>query len=340
VLQRGLDLTTREQSHHPNLYGCLPRLPLHPRRLDDIRLALGISLHAQTTPAAADTDAAAPLMLSPFDVAASKGYIATNSASVTRTDIATNEVPFSVNVITSELLSDTGVDSIEDTTRYAAVANNTSSGNMGQGRVNTRGYTTNDIKRNGFVLRAAAKLNPPYTDRIEIVKGPASVLYGIGRPGGSVNVITKQPLSQNSAAIKTTVGSLGLFSVDVDVGGPDCRRKTPHPPRARLQRKDSFADNVSTRLNSSEAESAGWPLRILRFPSTSTTSKQRGAKFLTPPCTRLRLVFATSSPICLAILPFTLIAVVSLPKRRKPPSGLRLSSNLAAVGCIVPRSKA
>src|SRR5882724_5540748 len=94
----------------------------------------------------------------------------------------------------------------------------------------------------------------------------------------------------------------------------------------------------STRLNSSEAESAGWPLRILRFPSTSTTSKQRGAKFLTPPCTRLRLVFATSSPICLAILPFTRIAVVSLPKRRKPPSGLRLSSNLAAVGCIVLRS--
>jgi len=74
---------------------------------------------------------------------------------VTRTNIATNEVPFSVNVITSELLSDTGVDVIEDVTRYAAVAANTSAGNMGQGRVNTRGYTTNDIKRNGFVLRAA-----------------------------------------------------------------------------------------------------------------------------------------------------------------------------------------
>jgi iron complex outermembrane recepter protein len=214
------------------------------RALATSGIILGASLHAQPTPAEPSAEKTAPLLLSPFEVAGSTGYAVTNSASVTRTNMATIEVPFSVNVITSELLADTGAISIEDATRYAAVGAATSSGNLGNGRVNTRGYTTNDTKRNGFVLRASAVLASPYTDRIEIIKGPASVLYGIGRPGGSVNVITKQPLAQKSAALKATVGSFDLVNVDVDVGGPMLGGKVRTRFVANYYEQGSFADNV------------------------------------------------------------------------------------------------
>lgn len=214
-----------------------------------------------SSPATADE----PIQLQAFQVnsQATRGYDARDSVTATRTAIKTAELPFSVDVITNQLLTDIGAVEVEDMTRFLAVGVNKSSGDLGTGRVNTRGFTTNDTKRNGFVLRAAAILGNPYTDRIEIVKGPASALYGIGRPGGSVNIISKQPFAENTAILRTTVGEFNQFDTLIDVGGPIAGGKV----RTRLviddDRKDSFADNV---FRHRQFIGAG----VAWFPSAST----------------------------------------------------------------------
>ncbi|MHC5833059.1 MAG: TonB-dependent receptor plug domain-containing protein, partial [Nostoc sp.] len=60
---------------------------------------------------------------------------------------------------------------------------------------NIRGFTTYDNLRNGFYAQDNF-VNPTNIERIEVLKGPASVLYGQFEPGGVVNYITKQPLSE------------------------------------------------------------------------------------------------------------------------------------------------
>ncbi|GAB7542369.1 TonB-dependent receptor [Cupriavidus sp. 8B] len=57
-------------------------------------------------------------------------------------------------------------------------------------------------------------------DRIEVLKGPGSALYGSGQPGGTVNVVTKAPLSKFGAEIGAFGGSFGTWGTYVDVGGP------------------------------------------------------------------------------------------------------------------------
>lgn len=57
-------------------------------------------------------------------------------------------------------------------------------------------------------------------DRIEIVKGPAAVLYGLSDPGGLVNIITKKPLNDKHASVNFRFGSESNRRVEWDAGGP------------------------------------------------------------------------------------------------------------------------
>ncbi len=58
------------------------------------------------------------------------------------------------------------------------------------------------------------------TERVEVLKGPASTLYGILDPGGLINVITKRPERQFSGSVSATSSSFGGGTGSVDVTGP------------------------------------------------------------------------------------------------------------------------
>ncbi|MEA5606481.1 TonB-dependent siderophore receptor, partial [Nostoc sp. UHCC 0252] len=57
-------------------------------------------------------------------------------------------------------------------------------------------------------------------ERVEVLKGPASVLYGLGNPGGTVNIVTKQPLRDPFYQIETTIGNYDLYRGAIDFSGP------------------------------------------------------------------------------------------------------------------------
>src|SRR3989440_4941845 len=100
-----------------------------------------------------------------------------------------------------------------------------------------RGFKTTQADKNAILVDGLPGLagrfgSPPTvgTDHIEVVKGPASVLYGQGQPGGFVNLVTKKPSPRAAAVVDVTGsayggGSLSLrddpgYTVDADFTGP------------------------------------------------------------------------------------------------------------------------
>jgi iron complex outermembrane receptor protein len=95
--------------------------------------------------------------------------------------------------------------------------------------VSVRGFRASQIW-NGMTLRTNNQ-SPALSnvERVEVLMGPASVLYGSMEPGGVFNLVTKQPTRDFLLSASTEIGSYNAFGGAVDVGGPISDRA-----RARL----------------------------------------------------------------------------------------------------------
>ena len=148
-------------------------------------------------------------VLSPFTIAEdeTEGYSATLSISGTRTRIAIKDLPRSLNVITSEFIQDTDSytqgEMLEFTSSVTRIHGGGSS-DRGDNSIAIRGFEVGAPYRNFFRYRQPVwAIN---VDRTEVIKGPASTLYGIAGPGGQVNYITKRPLFVKRGSVDVGVG--------------------------------------------------------------------------------------------------------------------------------------
>ncbi len=139
--------------------------------------------------------------LSPFEVKTDKdyGYLKTNAMTATRIGMEIQRVPLNISVISEEFLKDTNARSLTDLFRYSAASSGDTRFAMRipsneatpQGAFTMRGFQVNNLMRNG-VFRYISH-NFDNVERVEIVKGPASVFFGQGYPGGVINFVTKRP---------------------------------------------------------------------------------------------------------------------------------------------------
>lgn len=166
---------------------------------------------AATAPAASPTTTAVPasaqpsdpdtVVLSPFVVRNEKdyGYLKTNSATATRIGAEIQQIPLAISVLSEDFVKDTGMRDIQDTLRY--VASSSGDPRMGirppgnsatpSGNMKLRGFPISQRLRNGVFRYTNYSLDN--IDRVEIIKGPASIFYGLGFPGGVINFVTKKP---------------------------------------------------------------------------------------------------------------------------------------------------
>jgi iron complex outermembrane recepter protein len=199
-------------SSHPGLLCLAASLALAPA-----------SVHAQAArPAAPAAEAAKEpvYVLSAFQVSttADKGYLAGNSVSASRIDTPIKDLPFAVNAFTNQFIMDTGATDLFDVVRYAPGV--TSAGKEftgGRSIFAVRGFDQAP-QRNGFT--GNTYVDTVSIERVEIVKGPASVLYGQVAPGGTVNYITKRAGPRPFTNVNLTVGNHELFRTQVDVNRP------------------------------------------------------------------------------------------------------------------------
>jgi iron complex outermembrane recepter protein len=143
----------------------------------------------------------------------------------TRTDAEIKDVPQSIQVIPQQVLEDQGETELND-----ALRNVSGVSQDGLGQVNIRGFGASDnIRSNGASINVVdfiSDFSLSNVEQIEVLKGPASVLYGTGAPGGTVNLTTKQPQTEPSYGIEGTIGNFDYYNPSLDFTGPLNEDKT------------------------------------------------------------------------------------------------------------------
>ncbi|MHC5127946.1 TonB-dependent siderophore receptor [Pseudomonas inefficax] len=152
-----------------------------------------------------------------------EGYKASRSASATRTDTALHETPQSVSVVPKDVLQDTGATRLQDGLDYAGgVGRANNFGGQGLTTFTVRGFTTGEFYRNGFPINRGYPNAPDANtvERLEVIRGPASSLYGRGDPGGIFNVVSKQPLPESKVTLGSQFDDQGMHRATLDATGP------------------------------------------------------------------------------------------------------------------------
>ncbi|NWD27598.1 TonB-dependent siderophore receptor [Pseudomonas yamanorum] len=162
------------------------------------------------------------------------GYVATRSATGTKTDTPIMEIPQTVNVVTADQIKVQGARNLTQALRYTPGidTNGYTDRNTTSDEVGSRGFAPTLLYLDGAYLPYAGSLGgapqiDPYTlERIEVLKGPASVLYGQNQPGGMVNLVSKRPTTDARHQVKLGIGSYDRVNGAVDVSGPIDEEKT------------------------------------------------------------------------------------------------------------------
>lgn len=158
-------------------------------------------------------------------------YVAEEASTATRTDTPLIQVPQSIQVVTQKVIQDQRGIRLEQALRNVS---GVALGDIGQSGIAAdvafcrgfpcgyfKNYLRNEDQNQALTFRDIANIQ-----RIEVLKGPASVLYGRSEPGGIINILTQQPLAERYASIDQIIGSYSYYRTMVDATGPLNESKT------------------------------------------------------------------------------------------------------------------
>ena len=155
-----------------------------------------------------------------------EGYVAKNSRSATKINTPLSETPRSVSVVTEQQMKDRNVQTVSQALQYSAGVQ--------------AGFYGEDNKQDWFIIRGFKQANyglfmdgarvfssgfyswqidPYMLERVEVLKGAASVLYGQTPPGGLINMQSKRPTIDAKNEIGLQYGSYDRKQINLDVGG-------------------------------------------------------------------------------------------------------------------------
>lgn len=189
-------------------------------------LALGVM------PAIAEEDNAATLpevsvkasAESAASAATTEDYVATEARTATKTDGLLIESPQSISVVTEQQIIDQGGQTLQDIVRYSAGVTSEAYGLDNRGDWLFIRGTEHTEYRDGLRVQSQTFNMPrPHAyalERVEILRGPSSVLYGASTVGGNVNLISKRPQAKSQREINVQYGSYDHKQVGVDITGP------------------------------------------------------------------------------------------------------------------------
>src|SRR4051812_20561449 len=173
---------------------------------------VGAQTARSSVPSAANEEA---ITLTPFEVVMDKGdgYDATNTNSITGTNLSLAKVPVTADIYNRQLMDDLGFSDIShllseftglgiaapgaDGTARGALSGD--GGNIGIAKI--RGISGGAGKRDGLLRATSGFLESFATERVEVIRGPQSLIYGSSDTGGLTNLVTK------SASLGRTSGS-------------------------------------------------------------------------------------------------------------------------------------
>lgn len=158
-----------------------------------------------------------------------RGYVARASESATKTATPLNETPQSISVVTRGAMTDRAVQSVSESLLYSSNVNGQRYGNDTRSEYFTvRGFPA-DLYLDGLRIPQIAnqpggyagfRIDPYFLNRVEVLRGPSSALFGQTNVGGVVNMISKDPLDTPGTEVYGRLGSFNLKEVGFDTTGP------------------------------------------------------------------------------------------------------------------------
>lgn len=185
-----------------------------------IYLAVILAMQALTAVAETATESLPEVSVSGNKIKAGAPYDAARTGS--KTDAPLRDVPASVSVVPAALLREEGALTMNDAMRNVSSVQVQHGGGYGYANnYNSRGLAINFLRddlpdgtaQNGY-FRTMYDI-----DRIEVLKGPGSALFGSGGPGGSINVVTKKPQAKYNLEVGGTFGSFDTKNGYMDLTG-------------------------------------------------------------------------------------------------------------------------
>ncbi|MBU3888038.1 TonB-dependent siderophore receptor [Methylosinus sp. KRF6] len=152
-------------------------------------------------------------------------YRPQNASTALKTNTPIMETPASIQIVPQQVLQDqqatTISRAIENVSGVAALPP-LAAGGVEQFYI--RGFQTYDYYRDGVRMNSieqnSGAENIANVDRVEVLKGPASILYGRAEPGGVINLVMKKPEATPFYAVQQQAGSWGTYRTTVDATGP------------------------------------------------------------------------------------------------------------------------
>lgn len=178
-------------------------------------------------------------------------YHSLSATGATKTDALLMDLPQSVRVLTGDLLRDAGVTNLAGALELASgIAKQSPLGGLWDSYA-MRGFTGDpnfgsDYMVNGFSSSRGynGMRDGANTQNIEVLKGPASALYGRGEPGGTVNITTKKPRFVPEYNTDVSLGSFNMKRAAVDLTGP-MTDNVAYRLNAAHEKGDSFRDTLT-----------------------------------------------------------------------------------------------
>ena len=154
------------------------------------------------------------------------GYTATRSLSGTKTDTLLREIPQGITVVGREQMEDQGVQSLQEALRYApGVVSDLYGEDTRNDAFAIRGQEAtvqflDGLRRFYGNYLNAPRIDPYTLERIEVLRGPSSLLYGQSGVGGTINMVSKRPEAEQKGEIGVSYGSHDAKEARFDVTGP------------------------------------------------------------------------------------------------------------------------
>ena len=178
-----------------------------------------------TTPAPAAPPPSAQSSSQETGTSPVRGFVAGVTGTATKTDTPILETPQSISVVTRDQMDQQAAQSVKEALLYTAgVAADTRTAFGGYDIMYSRGFILDKyldgLKYLGGLAYTAPQMELYGLERLEVLRGPASMLYGASSLGGILNAISKRPTDDPFREVEFTFGNRNRMQAAFDVGGP------------------------------------------------------------------------------------------------------------------------
>lgn len=173
------------------------------------------------------------------------------TSSATHTDTPVREIPQSVSVITQQVLENAGDNTIQAAMDLSGVGRiNNFAGSLTS--YSMRGFAATDYYRNGMLQNtgfgSGGMPDIIGIQSLDVLRGPSSLMFGQGSPGGTMNIVSKQPQAQASQVFGIETDSEGARRGTIDLTGPlNTSGSLLYRLSGALENSDTFRDHVNVK---------------------------------------------------------------------------------------------